>query len=134
MRVAELAAMAGVIATTNAQADCNGHASLNAFRSGLTSYCTTNYASCSSGCRSFLTRQFAACPSLADGLSADDMSFITDTCGMQRPGGGKTDGPAPGGAAGTGFYSLSAIDIEGTTVPFSRYQGTVSLIVDIAQF
>ena len=134
MKVGALASLAAVVGTASAQSQCDGHASLNAFRSGLTSYCTSDYASCSSGCRSFLTRQFGSCPSLAQGLSDADMSFIVDTCGMQRPQTSKPDGVPPAAGAGTGFYSLSAIDIEGNTVDFSRYQNTVSLIVNVAQF
>ena len=68
---------------------------------------------------------------LVPGLSADDMSFIVDTCGIQRPG---SKGGRPDAGAGTGFYSLSAIDIEGNTVDLARYQDTVSLVVNVAQF
>jgi hypothetical protein len=41
---------------------------------------------------------------------------------------------APAAQTGTGFYAMSAIDIEGNTVEFSQYQGTVSLVVNVAQF
>ena len=82
--------------------------------------------------RAFLTRQFGRCPSLVEGLSAADLSFMVDTCGMDRPSSSKADAAAPSG--GTGFYSLSAIDIEGNTVDFARYQDTVSLVVNVAQF
>eukprot|EP01044_Picomonas_judraskeda_P016425 COSAG03_NODE_2918_length_2357_cov_7.547830_1_plen_157_part_00 len=84
----------------------------------LGSYCASDYARCSDGCRSFLTRQFGRCPSLAAGLSDADMTFIVTTCGIERPQVSKGDGPAAG--SGAGFYSLSAIDIEGNTVDFAQ--------------
>ena len=84
----------------------------------LGAYCASDYALCSDGCRGFLTRQFGRCPSLAAGLSDADMTFIVTTCGIERPQVSKGDGPVAG--SGTGFYSLSAIDIEGNTVDFAQ--------------
>ena len=47
------------------------------------------------------------------------------TCGM---------GCSAPAQTGTGFYAMSAIDIEGSTIELSQYQGTVSLVVNVAQF
>ena len=57
-------------------------------------------------------------------LHADDYDFIASECGLSDS----------SGQVGTGFYAMSAVDIEGNTVELSQYQGTVSLVVNVAQF
>jgi hypothetical protein len=36
--------------------------------------------------------------------------------------------------AGTNFYALQAIDIDGNLVDFSQYMGSVSLVVNVATY
>jgi hypothetical protein len=38
------------------------------------------------------------------------------------------------GTAGAGFYDLFATDIDGNVVDFAQYEGTVSLVVNVASY
>lgn len=125
MRRAAAVVMATALAAVDGQrTDC----SASAFLSGIQMYCPSDHLSCPRGCADFLTRRLGDCPGISASLSAADRTFLTRTCH-------KTDAPAPApAAAGTNFYALSAVDIEGNEVQFSQYMGKVSLVVNVAQF